>query len=75
MRKFLEVGDTVSWRGSWGRDLPKDAKVVNIEVNCTTSMGAEVRGVIWSKVKKAGRSIIVELDNGHWAYANQISQK
>lgn len=69
----LRVGDTVSWRGSWGRDLPQDVKVNGIEVNCVGKSGTEVQEVEWDFVDN--RSVIVDLDNGHWAYGNQISEK
>ena len=70
----LKVGDTVSWRGAWGRDLPKDAVVGSIEVNCINKSGTNVEEVDWEFVND--RSVIVDFsDNNHWAYGNQISKK
>ncbi len=66
----LKINDEVSWRGSYGSDAPKTAKVIGIEVNCVKKSGIEVRSVNWNKVDN--RSVIVTLDNGHWAYGTQI---
>ena len=68
----LTVGDDVIWRGSWGRDLPKEAKVIGIEVNCNMKKGKRVNDVAWSKVD--GRDVIVDLDCEHWAYGSQLNQ-
>ena len=71
---MLKKGDTVIWRGSWGNDLPKEAKVTSIEI-CPNGMknGEEVNEVPWDMVN--GRNVVVDLDNGHWAYGDQISKK
>lgn len=69
---FLKVGDTVSWRGSWGNDTPKNAKVEAIEINCIGKNGTNVEEVNWDFVNS--RSVMVDLDNGHWAYGNQITE-
>ena len=69
----LKVGETVRWRGSWGNDAPKDAKVSSIQVDCVNKEGTEVQKVNWALVNS--RSVIVDLDNGHWAYGTQISKK
>lgn len=69
--KKLRVGDTVNWRGSWGRDPKKPAKVEGIEITNGDKYGYEVSEVDWKKVY--GRNVTVDLDNGHWAYADQIS--
>lgn len=68
----LKVGDTVTWRGSWGSDRPKKAKVESIEVDCDGKYGDEVDELAWSKVKN--RDVVINLDNGHWAYGTQISK-
>ena len=71
MEKILKVGATVNWRGGWGFSDPKKARVKAIEVNCRDKDGTQVVEVPWLNV--SGRSVIVSLDNGHWAYGNQIS--
>ena len=64
----LKVGDEVIWRGSWGKDLPKVVKVTCIEVN-----DINVSSIEW--VNSGNRSVVVDLDNGHWAYGFQIQKK
>ncbi len=70
----LRVGNKVMWRGCFGGDEPKEAKVTMIEI-CATGQkegGYEVSSVKWDTVTKT-RTVIVVLDNGHWAYGKQIS--
>jgi len=64
----LKVGDEVIWRGSWGKDLPKEVKVNCIEIN-----DINVSSIGWDKVDS--RDVVVDLDNGHWAYGFQIAKK
>lgn len=72
--KFLNVNDTVIWRGAWGQEAPKPAKVEGIEIVPKGQKygGKEVQRVEWEKVINSG-TIIVTLDNGHWAYGDQLS--
>lgn len=69
----LTVGDTVKWRGGFGNESAKDAKVQGIE-KCKpgSKYGNQVDSIDWSKVD---RSVVVDLDNGHWAYGDQIKPK
>ena len=67
---ILKVGDKVMWRGSWGRDSPKEVKVAGIEVDCKYKSGDAVDWVDWEDVKSG--EVIVDLDNGHWGYGSQI---
>lgn len=64
----LKVGDEVIWRGSWGKDLPKVVKVTCIEIN-----DINVSSIGWDKVES--RDVVVDLDNGYWAYGFQIVKK
>ena len=64
----LKLGDEVIWRGSWGKDLPKEVKVTCIEIN-----DINVSSIGWDKVES--RDVVVDLDNGHWAYGFQIAKK
>ena len=66
---FLKIGDTVNWRGCFGSALPLSAKVIGITDG--GKYGDDVTEIDWSKVTK--RNVVVDLDNGHWAYAEQIS--
>ena len=67
----LRVGDTVMWRGGFGSEPPRKAKVVGIEV-CPAGekYGTPRESVEWSKI----HSVVVDLDNGHWAKGHQISR-
>lgn len=66
----LKIGDTVWHRGSWGRDTPTKAVVEDIEVTKGGKEGDQVDEIDWKEVYD--RNVVVTLDNGHWAYANQI---
>lgn len=69
----LKVNDKVSWRGSWGKDAPQEAKVIGINLNDRVFKdGQPLTEVEWYIVQE-GRNIVVSLDNGHWAYGNQLS--
>jgi hypothetical protein len=70
--KMLKVGDTVLWRGGWGREPEKRAKVTNIDKDCNgDKYGTDTNEVEWSLVDS--HNVVVGLDNGHWAYGDQIS--
>ncbi len=69
-QQILTVGDWVSWRGSWGKDAPKNAKVGAIEfVQPGHRDGKPVTSIFWRDVKAHA---VVTLTNGHWAYGKQI---
>ena len=71
--KKLKVGDKVRHRGGFGMDAPTNAKVEGIEVNCRGGKdGDGVDEVDWSEVTRD--NCVVSLDNGHWAYGNQITR-
>lgn len=68
----LKVGDTVLWRGAFGRDAAREAVVEAIEhtANPHEKDGDDVDSIDWETVR-ADRAIVT-LDNGHWAYGIQI---
>ena len=69
----LTVGDKVNWRGTWGKDSPKEVTVASIEVNCHLGNGVNVDSVDWSNVKS--RSVVVDfIENDHWSYGNQLDK-
>ena len=72
-KNVLTVGDTVIWNGGFGSDAKIDAKIVGIEHTKGGKYGEAVDSIPWSQVYD--RNVCVDLDNGHWAYANQIKQK
>lgn len=66
----LRVGDTVIWRGGHGTALPQLAIVVCIEL-CALGekYGQDVDSVDWREISH----VIVDLDNGHFAYGDQLA--
>jgi len=66
----LVVGDVVKWRGCFGASDFQDAKVESIEITGGCKSGEKVNRVNWDEVYE--RNVVVDLDNGHWAYAFQI---
>jgi hypothetical protein len=71
----LHVGDLVLWRGAWGSNPPEHAVIKSIETDCINKNCLyEVGQISWDKMKDAERTVIVSLNNGHWAYANQIER-
>ena len=69
---MLKIGHKVNWRGTWGKDFPKEATVTGITIGCVGKMGHDVDWTHWETIE--GRETIVDLDNGHWAYGNQIER-
>lgn len=72
---MLKIGDTVRWRGNFGTASPKDAVVKGInkgEYNGDKD-GESINEVPWNKF--GDRRYLVDLDNGSWAWANQIKRK
>lgn len=75
MDNVLRVGDVVTWRGVWGSEEAKDAKVIGI-IECYApgeKDGIEIDSVDWESVD--GRDYIIDLDNGHWSWSFQVSKK
>lgn len=71
--KFLSIGNKVLWRGGWGSGDPTLALIEKIEINInpTTAIGEDVNKVEWELVD---RSVVVTLDNNHWAYGDQLER-
>ena len=67
--KTLKINDKVNWCGAWGTEPSKVVKVVAIE-RCKSG---EKNGVEVEKISWTAKNFVVTLDNGHWAYAHQIS--
>jgi hypothetical protein len=68
----LKIGDTVNWRGCFGSDPKKKAKVEGIQITGGGKYGDDVDEIDWSEMYD--RNAVVDLDNGHWAYAEQVSK-
>jgi hypothetical protein len=69
----LKVGDKVMWRGNFGSGHKVMATVENIEICPEGSKhGRSVGSVLWSAVKT--RRVVIDLDNSHWCYGNQVDK-
>ena len=70
----LNVGDEVSWKGSWGKDLDQVARVTGIQLNERNGSkeGQQVWSVKWDQV--TDRNVILDLDNCHWCWAFQVTK-
>jgi hypothetical protein len=71
----LRLGQTVIWRGAWGTAEPVEAVVRYIQKNESngSKSGRSVGSIPWSEVTE--RNVIVDLENGFWAWGSQISEK
>ena len=70
MSTILRVGDRVLWCGGFGDQAPRPARVVRVDlVEPGQKHGVSVDAVPWSALT---RDVVVDLDNGHWAYGYQI---
>lgn len=68
----LKVGDTVMWRGAFGREPPMPAVIEDMQV---TDRPREKYGDYVDEVSlrlvRRGR-VVFGLTNGHWCYSDQI---
>lgn len=71
----LRIGQTVIWRGAWGTAEPVEAVVRYIQKNESngSKSGRSVGSIPWSEVTE--RNVIVDLENGFWAWGSQITEK
>ena len=68
----IKIGDTVTYRGGFGTQLPKTAVVEDLEVTDVPRCkeGEQVDEVDESLVKE--NRVLFTLDDGHWCYSEQI---
>lgn len=69
---ILKVNDTVSWKANYGKEPAKEAKIEAITITSPAGGFRDVQEIEWDKM--VGRDVIVTLDNGSWAYAEQIDK-
>lgn len=67
----IKIGDTVIWRGIWGLDNPFPATVTGIEL-CERYHEKEGAPVNEIEIEYKDNCVF-SLDNGHWAYGDQIT--
>ena len=70
----LSLGDSIMWSGGWGSNSPQEAVITGIQINEANGSkeGGQVEDVDWDYVTE--RNILVDLDNGHWAWGFQINK-
>lgn len=74
MDNVLRIGDKVAWRGTWGKDPIEEATIEIITLTdspYSKGPGVDVYSVKFSTLKEG--NVIIDLDNGHWAYGNQVA--
>ena len=71
----LKIGQTVIWRGAYGKAEPIEADIKYIQKNESNGSkdGRSVVSIPWDEVTE--RNVIVVLKNGYWAWGSQISEK
>jgi len=74
---ILSVGDTVTWKGRFGKDVPQRIKILYIiitpEAGGTRIWGTNVDSIPYSKL--IGQDILLGIDKGLWAYGSQITKE
>lgn len=66
----ISVGDTVMWRGTWGQDAAKPAKIIDMQL-CEEERMKYGIDIEKAYLKDKNRLCVV-LDNHAWAYGFQI---
>ena len=74
MSNFVKVGDKVMWSGAFGSQKPVPAKVVSMEITDEPreKYGEPAKEVSWDLINQ--NRVLFVLDNGHWAYSDQIGR-
>lgn len=73
MSAVVRIGDQVWWKGAFGMQPPKLAKVEAMERTeyPRDKYGVEdLESASWDLVRE--NKVLFTLDNGHWAYSEQI---
>ena len=66
----IKVGDTVMWRGGFGREAPKPARIVAMD---KTEMPREKYGQSVTEADWSEKNyLVVSLNTGNWAYGEQL---
>ncbi len=70
---ILKIGDKVAWRNSWGTGPLEEAIIEHITVTDypREKYGDDREEADWELVRL--NRVCVCLNNGHWAYGEQIS--
>ena len=73
MDNVLKIGDRVTWRGAYGKDAPCIATIEHITLTRGPYQkgGEDVEQISLDTLRQG--LAVIDLDNGHWAYANQVA--
>lgn len=68
--KTIKIGDRVLWRGAWGKDAPRIATVLDMELCEQPRMkyGIPTNEIFYRDKDRT----VFTLNNGSWAYGFQI---
>jgi len=70
----LRIGDTLMWRGSFGMEPARPAKVIGITISYHgDKYGESVEEIEWDNALY-NRAVILTLDNNSWCYGDQIAR-
>lgn len=73
MSDKLRIGDLVMWSGGFESEISLPTRVTCIELaEDGKKYGEEVEEVLWKHVDS--RNVVVDLENGKWAYGNQLTR-
>lgn len=72
MTDVLRIGDTVLWRGSFGREPAVPAVIENMQITDYphSKYGEDADEVPIQLVQE--NRVVFDLTNGHWCYSQQI---
>ena len=72
-KEYLEVGDEVIHRHTWGKDAPRVARVTNIIRREDEGTDNNIKKISWKYFKANEREYVVDLHDSKWAYNYQIN--
>ena len=72
-KEYLEVGDDVIHRHTWGKDAPRVARVTNIIRREDEVTDNNIKKISWDSFQAKRKEYIVDLHDSKWAYNYQIN--
>ena len=72
-KEYLEVGDDVIHRGSWGTESPRVARVTGIIKKENEGTDNYINKISWSSFQANPREYVVDLHDNKWAYNFQLN--
>ena len=72
-KEYLEVGDDVIHRHTWGKDAPRVARVTNIIRREDEGTDNNIKKISWDSFQAKRKEYIVDLHDSKWAYNYQIN--